>query len=126
MSKIDTPKIKDETLTLIAGVFKTAAAIDPAITDRKIKAVIGYLKTGTDTPEVVQIIAPDRKLDEVLSRPDAAKMLNVTPRTVTTLAKKGIIKKIGFGVAGRAVGYTLSSIQAAIAKAAEGESEVAA
>ena len=115
--------IKAETLTLIEGVFNTAQKIDPAITPKKVKDIMRYLTAGGDTPEaeVVQVVSSTRQLDEVLSRADAAKMLHISPRYVTSLAARGKIRKIGFGVAGRAVGYSLESVQRLIKESTAGK-----
>ena len=51
--------------------------------------------------------------DRVLKRSEVAKMLNVTCRTVTHYAKRGLIRPLRFGADGaRAVGYSERSVRA--------------
>lgn len=52
--------------------------------------------------------------DVVKTRDEAAKMLRVCPVTVTNWGKRGIIKAVKINGRRKAVGYTLSSINAVI------------
>lgn len=55
--------------------------------------------------------------DQVVSCKDAAKMLSVSSRTMQLYARRGFVHRVCLGAKGeRAMGYTLSSIKAAMAK----------
>ena len=110
--------IKPETLTFIEGTLATAQKLDPAITSKKVKLILQYLATGDETPtgDMVKVVTNSRPLDEIVDSPAAAKMLNCTTRTLRNLEKRGLIRKVSFGITGRAQGYALSSIQELIEK----------
>ncbi len=52
--------------------------------------------------------------DVVKTRAEAAQMLRVCPVTVTNWGKRGIIQAVKIGGRRKAIGYTLSSINAVI------------
>ena len=69
-------------------------------------------------PAQAQAQAP---MDRVLSRQEAARLLNVRPHTITDYARAGRIRAVRCGrKAARAVGYSAASVQALIGGATNG------
>ena len=68
--------------------------------------------------EIVNISGDDKqqihkqRVDRVLTRRQVAKLLNVTPTSVSNYAKRGLIRRVAFGARGiRSNGYAESSVR---------------
>ena len=95
-----------ETRDAVAALLR----LDPSITPETVKAGIAVLD-GKATNALDA--AP---LDRVLSRAEVARLLGVTPRSVTSYARRGLIRPCRFGLGGkRSVGFSADSVRAAMA-----------
>lgn len=93
--------MKDSSRAIIESVFKTDETIDEA--------------TARAALAVLSGAAPDAvEKDFVMSRADAAKMIRCTTRTIDTLAKQGVIRRVVMPTRKRGVGILASSLVAAM------------
>ena len=94
---------------------------DPSIPPRTIDAVLNALVTGCDIPPM-----DSRPIERVLSRQTVARLLGVSPHSVSIYARRGIIKPVCFGeTAQRANGYSESSVRDALQRKRETEQRAA-
>lgn len=112
MKQTPTPAPSATTVATATAVLAATLAADPAVSpdmkrdaEAAVRAVLaGETFAGATRP------TPDG--DRIVSRSEAAKMLNCTGRYVTILGKRGAIRKIVTNADGeRALGYSFRSIQ---------------
>lgn len=89
---------------MLAAMVTMAGQIQDAKTRHAVSAAL-----NGDEPRQDKAIR-----QEVVSGAEAARMLNVTRRTVQTMAKRGVIRRAVFPGRIRGFGYTRSSVEALI------------
>lgn len=93
------------TRTALVAILATDASITPA----ERAAILDACDGRTATPESTN------DADSVVPRREAAKLLGVTPATITRYARLGIVQRVCFGAGRqRASGFSRKSIRAAI------------
>ncbi len=99
----------------IAGAVRSILETDPTMTADERREMAEKLaavsRHGGDVPMI---------RDRAISRREAAQMLGVKPHTVSTYARRGLIKAFRFGKKGRlASGYSAASVAALLADRGE-------
>lgn len=104
-----------QTTELIKGAIANLAGNDPCVTKEMIHAaqvaVVDILNGRTAIHLVDQT-----PIDRIVTREQVAEIGNVSPKTVTKWANRGLIRRVYGGIGGkRATGYTESSVRAFLA-----------
>lgn len=100
--------MRDATITVILA----AARADETATTDEVDRLKVYLTRRTG-----EAWRGNETMDQVVPCKAAAEILHVSPRTLQLYARRGFIHPVRLGAAGaRAMGYTRSSLQAAMAK----------
>lgn len=96
------------TIDLVRLALKGDGTITPDVQEEVIALLEGKRHTG---------LTDNTPIDRCLSREEVAKIMGVSPRTITSYAKEGIIASICNGTQGkRASGYSEKSVREAMAK----------
>jgi len=90
-------------------IVEAAIVADETISPSQVRGVLRVLSGD--------LAADSKQSDECVPRSKVARMMGVCPATVTLYGKRGVIRPIRLGEKGeRAVGYSLLSIQEAMAR----------
>ena len=95
---------------LIVAIWSMVGQIGDAKTKIRLEAAL------RDEPMPPSVPAPDTVKRMVLSGAEAAHVLGVTRRTVQSLSKQGILRRVVFPTRKRGFGYARSSVEALVAE----------
>ncbi|MBR4189058.1 MAG: helix-turn-helix domain-containing protein [Kiritimatiellae bacterium] len=109
MPKTETTPLLEADKPLRAALYSMAGQL----ADEKMKAAIWRILAGEDAQPKPALSDPPRQ--EVLSGAEAAKMLRVSRRTITNLARTGAIQAAKFPGRIRSCGYVRASIESLLA-----------
>lgn len=102
----------DEMRDATISVMIAAAQADETLTSDDVRNLKLYLTGRTG-----EAWRGNETMDQVVPCKAAAEILHVSPRTLQLYARRGFIHPVRLGAAGaRAIGYTRSSLQEAMAK----------
>ena len=105
------------TQTAITALLRS----DPSIPPRMIDNVLNALATECDIRPM-----DNRPMNRVLSRQAVARLIGVSPRSVSIYARQGIIEAVCLGkTAKRANGYSESSVREALQRRHDAERQTA-